>query len=479
MQDVVGEFEELLLPDKRLTERVRRFVSAAWRSPSESFPKMLEDVAQLEGAYRLLNNPRVTFETLQAAHAARTVERARSQEHVVVIHDTTQVETAYADPQEVGFLPTGRPGYQAHVSLAVSVEVGRPARPLGVLSALAHSSGKAPSRDRKTRRNQQSGWATARSTSKAFLRWEAGIRASAEALQSIPSVIHVADREADSYVLFHAVMQLGHGCVFRIRSDRRARLDDEEEEQDWSLLSDIASNMEGSFELLVPLSKRGDKGAPRRLKTHPPRESRGAVLRYSAARVELKKPHYAPADELPETISLTLVRAWEPNPPSGEKGVEWMLLTTESCETPGEILHVVELYRARWMIEDFFKALKTGCGLEERQLESRHALLNTLALFLPIAVHLLWLRTCARDMPDAPATDAFTPFQLEVLRHRAHRKLPPNPTVIQAMWSLAGIGGHIPNNGWPGWQVLGRAFVTFLEVVDTWRAAMRAMKAQM
>ena len=479
MQDVVGEFQELLLPDKRLSERVRGFVGQAWKSPSQSFPKMLEDAAQLEGASRLLNNPRVTFDALKSAHAVRTAERALAQAQVVVIHDTTHVETAYADPDEVGFLPTGRPGYQAHVSLAVSVEAGRVPRPLGVLSVVADSLGRPPTKARKGRRNQQSGWATARSTTKAFRRWEAGIEASAEALEGCSSVIHVADREADSYALFNTVIQLGHGCVFRIRNDRRARLDDDEEEQDWTSLSDIASAMQGSFEALVPLSKRGDKGAPRRLKTHPPREARGAVLQYSAARVELKKPHYAPAATLPATITLTLVRVWEPHPPTGEKGVEWMLLTTEPCETPAEILHVVELYRARWMIEDFFKALKTGCSLEERQLESRHALLNTLALFLPIAVHLLWLRTCARDAPDAPATDTFTPLQLEVLGHRSHRKVPPNPTVLQAMWSLAGIGGHIANNGWPGWQVLGRAFVTLLEAVETWRAAMRALKSTM
>jgi hypothetical protein len=479
MQDVVGEFDELVLPDKRLAERVRGFVTAAWRSPGQSFPKMLEDASQLEGAYRLLNNPRVTFTALQAAHSERTAKRARSQTEVLVIHDTTHVEAAYADPLEVGFLPTGRPGYQAHVSLAVAVEAGRVPRPLGVLSAIAYSQRRAPTKKRKNRRNQQSGWATARSKDKAFLRWERGIESSADALQGCESVIHVADREADSYALFCKVMVLGHGCVFRIRCDRRARLDDDEVEQDWSSLSEIAANMQGSFELPVPLSKRGDKGAPRQLRTHPPRAERQAVLQYSATRVELRKPHYAPAATLPETITLTLVRAWEPHPPAGEKSIEWMLLTSEPCETSAEIKHVVELYRARWIIEDFFKALKTGCSLEDRQLESRHALLNALALFLPIAVHLLWLRTCARDLPDAPATEAFTPLQLEVLGHRSHRKLPPNPTVLQAMWALAGIGGHIANNGWPGWQVLGRAFVTLLEAVETWKIAVRATRAKM
>ena len=168
------------------------------------------------------------------------------------------------------------------------------------------------------------------------------------------------------------------------------------------------------------------------------------------------------------------MRVWEPAPPDGQEPVNWLLITNEPCQTPEQIAQIVDLYRSRWMIEDFFKALKTGCSLEERQLESRHALLNALALLLPIAVHLLWIRTCARDAPDAPATDVFTAEQLTVLRHRSYRRMSENPTAKEALWVLAGIGGHIPNNGWPGWQVLGRAFATFIEAVLVWGLATKA-----
>jgi transposase-like protein/DDE family transposase len=476
MQDVLGEFEELVLPDERLSQRVRRFVESAWRSPAESLPRMLQDVSQLEGAYRLLNNARVTFEALQAPHAARTAARAHDIGDVVVVHDTTEIETPYLDESEASYLKTGRMGYQAHISLAVALRPGGPARPLGVLSAQADFQPRPPrSGGPKQSRN---GWATARSKDKAYLRWFRGIEASAEALEHVPNVVHVADREADSYPLFSLVLQLGHGCVIRLRTDRRAKLVDDGVDEDWSLLGEIAAEIEGNFERTVPLSKRGNKAAPAQLKTHPPRESRGARLHYGAVAVELKRPHYQPAS-LPESLELSLVRVWEPAPPEGEAPVEWLLLTTEPCKTPEEIMRVVDLYRARWVIEEFFKALKTGCAIESRQFETRHALLNTLALFLPIAVHLLWLRTCARDIPDAPATQAFTRLQLEVLRHTSYRKLPPNPTVLQAMWSLAGLGGHIPGNGWPGWQVLGRAFVTLVQSVRTWQIATQAAAAKM
>lgn len=483
MESVAAEFDDLLLPDERLSKRVKSFIQRAWSSPSLSLPQMLQDSAQLEGAYRLLNNRRVTLDALVAPHAKRTVERARHVNEVVVVHDPTQVETLFATPEEVGYLNTGKAGYRAHVSLAMSVSPNRPARPLGVVCVQAEFRNKPPQHGKK--RKKKSGAATAKSREKVFLRWERGIEASSSSLREATSVIHVADREADSYPLFCKVLQLGDGCVFRIRNDRRARQisdgdDDDVVVDEFSALSEIASDMTGQFERTVPLSKRGDKGAPRSKKTHPPREARGAQLHYSATQVELRRPRYLPAAEYPESLHLWLVRVWEPTPPKGEKAVEWMLLTTEPCESAGEIMRVVDFYRSRWMIEDFFKTLKTICKLEERQFESRHALLNVLALFLPIAVHLLWLRTCARATPDVPATEVFSPLQLEILRHLSHRPLPENPTAREAIWVLAGLGGHIANNGWPGPQVLARSFVRLVESVSTWQllaqAAVRAQK---
>lgn len=477
MESVLEEYSELVLPDRRLTDRVRSFVASAWNSPAASLPKMLQDAARLEGAYRLLGNQRVQFDALRHPHRQRTARRAREQGSVVVVHDTTDVETAYAAPEEVGYLSTGRSGYHAHLSLALSVEPGRPARPLGVLHAEALFNPKPPE-PRGAKRKRMKRQAMVHSKTKASLRWERGIEACAEALEDCPSVVHVADREADSYTLFCKVLELGQDCVIRLRNDRIARkVDDETLDADWSLLCTIATELTGQFERMVPLSKRGAKGIIVRAKTHPPREARCAKLEFSAAEVELRRPRNLPANGYPESLRLWLVRVWEPNPPQGERGVEWVLLTTEPCEHEAEIARVVDIYRSRWMIEDFFKALKTGCALEDRQLESRHALLNLFALLMPIAVHLLWLRTCARDTPDAPATDVLTPLQLTVIRHRSHRRLPENPTAAQALWALAGIGGHIANNGWPGWQVLGRAFVTLAEAIPIWEAAWKAATA--
>ena len=92
------------------------------------------------------------------------------------------------------------------------------------------------------------------------------------------------------------------------------------------------------------------------------------------------------------------------------------LLTTEPIDTVEQIVRIVDWYRTRWLIEEFFKALKTGCAYEKRQLESLPTLLVALALLAPIAWRLLLLRHLSREPPATAATVALTPRQLQVLR---------------------------------------------------------------
>jgi hypothetical protein len=126
------------------------------------------------------------------------------------------------------------------------------------------------------------------------------------------------------------------------------------------------------------------------------------------------------------------------------------------------------------VIEEYFKVIKSGCAYEKRQLESFETLINALAIFIPIAWRLLLLRTLARNTDgEAPATDALTHTQVEVLVATSKRRLPPNPTVRQALQAIATLGGHIKNNGQPGWSVLARGYKKLLAFEEGWIAATR------
>jgi hypothetical protein len=189
-----------------------------------------------------------------------------------------------------------------------------------------------------------------------------------------------------------------------------------------------------------------------------------------AVEIVLKRPRSCPKT-FPEECTLNFVRVWEPSPPAGEVAVEWDLFTTEPINSPEDLLKIIDIYRARWRIEELFKAIKTGCAFEKRQLESFETLINALAIFLPIAWRLLHLRSQVSDKPDALALTILDPIELEVLRLKAKRPLPEKPTRRDALLAIARLGGHLKHNGDPGWQVLGRGLERLLMLAEGFRLA--------
>ena len=162
---------------------------------------------------------------------------------------------------------------------------------------------------------------------------------------------------------------------------------------------------------------------------------------------------------------------WEPEPPRDERPVEWLLYTSESIDTPAQIAAIVDIYRARWLIEECNKALKSGCLIEERQFESLAAMKVMLAISLPIACEVLALRAGARENRVRPATDVLSPLQITILRRLGSRTLPDEPTALDVLLALAAMGGHQRSNGDPGWLVLQRGMRRLLDYETGWRAA--------
>ena len=147
--------------------------------------------------------------------------------------------------------------------------------------------------------------------------------------------------------------------------------------------------------------------------------------------------------------------------------IDWKLVTSEPCTRRKDVEAVVDAYCTRWVIEEFFKALKTGCGIERCQLESLEPILNLLAIMLPVAVQLLALRSLAAADKSALALGGLSSLQLRVLRAMSKRiRLPRNPTAQQVLLAIAALGGHLKNNGPPGWVVLSRGFQDLLRYTE-------------
>jgi Transposase DNA-binding/Transposase DDE domain len=456
LASIKHEFSRAKLADARLVRRIENNMEQLAARPDHSFPKAMTGRGSLGGLYRLVNNPRVNHEQVLESHLLNTAERARKTAEVVVAHDTSTFKLPHSSVEEVGELNTGAPGYLGHFSLVLDGALER--CPLGVLAL------ETIHRDKARAKRGLAGSECAKLDNKESSRWVRAVKACEMRLRPTVRAVHVMDREADSYANYVDLLRMRSHFVIRA-DDRKCRF----AEQDTKLTQALANQPVRAVRE-VPLSRRkGSTSAPKSVRGD--REARMASLVVSSCTVALQRPKYL-HDPVPAELRLNVVRISEPQPPVGQPPIEWILVTNQPVDTPEQMLRIVDIYRCRWVIEEFFKALKTGCLAEQRYLQDREALLMTLVLFLPIACQLLWLRSCSRTKPDESAEGLLSPVQMDVLRHFTHRKLPASPTIRQLVWAIAALGGHIKNNGEPGWQVLGRAWQRLLELELGWRAGL-------
>lgn len=446
-----SELADVDLGDARLDRRVVALADRLSARPAASFPKALDD-AELEAAYRFFGNEAVTPEAILAPHVRQTVRRASSLPRVIVVHDTTAFEFGGQTKREgLGHLirPAAQ-GFFGHFSLALSADGQR--TPLGLLALETVF--------RLKKRIGHKKWSPDQSLGESA-RWLRGAEAAEAALGGRAQAIHVADREGDQFSLMHALSDADRPFVIRSFQDRRLVDGDEVR------LRGAARAAKVTFRREVPLSPRPKLFGPKG-ERHPARRFRLARLSFAATSVELKR----------NSLSLSVIHVFERKPPPGQPAVEWFLLTNLPTDTDEAIAFAVDCYRARWTIEEYFKALKTGCQFEKRQLESAHSLLNALAILAPVAWRLLLLRSLARAAKPSPASNALTTKQLEVLRAVTKKPLPRKPTARDAMVAVARLGGHLKNNGDPGWLVLGRGMHDLLLLEMGWRAREAARSDQ-
>lgn len=295
------ELVGLSLGDARLERRAESIMHQLATDPSASFPRVFSDPAELEALYRFLRNERVGFKALLAPHLDATTARCREQEIVRVAHDTT--DFMFNDEVErVGLGPIKAKGYGQgfflHAALAVACGPKRDV--LGLLNALTYV--RSLERDKDATPSEAERWAEL----VGLVRAQVG-----------PDIalVHVMDREADIYALLAFLIANNERFVVR-HSNYRVLPEGSAVRTTRELIAQAPVQIERE----ALLSKRSNKRSGKHRRTHPPRAARIATLAISAARVTLPRPVTAPP-ETPETLTMNIVRAYEPNPPEGESPV--------------------------------------------------------------------------------------------------------------------------------------------------------------
>jgi hypothetical protein len=459
--DAAGEFEGLGLSDRRLDDRLERIVKTVMKAPSRSLPELFREPSQLEAAYRFFNNESVTPEAILEPHIAATSKRIANQRVIRVAHDTVSLSYR-GDREGLGTIEKGEKGFLCHFALAVGD--GESRVPLGVLGLHPFRHLKTEENRKLTPAQKQMRLRKQLRSEKESARWEALALTVQQRLPAGVEAIHVMDQEADDYGLFAALLEGGLRFVVRGWNGRML-------EGHGSTIAELMQKQPAQLFRSVKLNRRPKrKSSP----VNPPREEREAELQIRWAPISLQRPTFQKTEMA--RLSLWVVHIFEPRPPAGEEAIEWTLLTSEPVTNLEQATAVVDHYRARWVIEEFFKALKTGCSVEKRQLTSYDGLLKVVAVFAPIAWHMLAIRSLARQKRPPPAALLFNNEQLLLLaalldEHRCAVRLPSNPTAKDALLGLASLGGHLPRNGEPGWIVLGRGYEDFMASERVWRLA--------
>ena len=437
-------FGDAPLKDIRRSKRLVRMAAAMSENPRMSLPKQFPDWSDLTAAYRLLSNEHVDPQDILQPH--RTLVRRQAAEHPVVlcVQDDSQLDfTLRSGTQGLGRIGNSKGrGILQHGALAVLPD----GRVLGVLNLAFHAVPAA--KKGETRLESQSRWTTRdvwQEAAVAIGPWPKGSQ-----------LIHVGDRHSDVFRFLHKASSLGHGFVARAMHDRYV---DEHTAHLWDKLE--AQAVLGTR--TVSLGAQRDKG--NKLK----RAAREAVLTIRAAAVVIARPTQDIRTQDAKPLTVWAVYAKEEHPPAGTEAVEWMLLTSLEASTLEQALLILDYYTCRWVIEEWHRCEKEGCGLEQSQLDEAKDIERLAAILSVLAVRLLQMRDLAdsADAESPAALNALVP-PLYVLLVAGLAKVDAAKLTPRQFWrAIAKRGGWLgrKHDSRPGWIVIWRGWSDLLQMV--------------
>ena len=433
--------DERIFGDLRLDARLLDMFERMRQCPEGTLPKKLTSRAELVGGYRLFNNPRVEPQAMLDAHRQQCLTRLNGyQGRLLLLHDTTVLDYSGLDVEGLGQVGDGHGrGLYAHNSLAV---LPRTREVVGLLGQILHRRDQAPAQETRDARRTRG--------SRESRLWKQAV----EAQPPMPAGIQVTDvTDRGSDVMEYIWHEVAAGREFIVRSQHNRKL----AEADAPGLAKLHDRLRS-----LPAMGRYT------IRAAAPRGGwREATIAVAFAPVSIQPPRQARGEHGREPMTLWGLIAREELSPealaSGAAPIEWILLTNRPVETIEQAREVVDHYACRWVIEDYHKAQKTGCGMEDLQLTTRHGLDNAITVLSVLAVHVLAVRCRARDEStrDQPARLHEEELKVEVAgrasKHPDWRKM----TVWDYYIAIARLGGYMlnPPKRPPGWQVLWRGYI--------------------
>jgi hypothetical protein len=396
----------------------------------------MPDWAELKATYRLFDADDVTFRAVALPHWQHTRNMAAGK--TLVICDTTELNFG-SEREGLGRTGNGSGrGFLLHNALMVDAETRSV---VGVAGQTIHY------RPKRKRPKQNSSQALKRKRESQV--W-------GQVIDEVgpPSddacYVYVCDRGADNFEVFCHLQQQRSEWVVRAKRQKRNLLTPAGETVS---LPDLLPRLRllGTYEL--------------QLRSRPNQAARVAQIQVSSTRVLMPVPHHKSSwvkSLLPEPIAMQLVYVREVNAPSDVEAIEWLLWTSLPADTFEQAWLVIEDYESRWLVEEYHKALKSGCQVKARQLQTASRLEPMVGLMSIVAVHLLRLKTMAATEPSRAARTVVPRLWLTMLKAaRGHRlRRVHDMTVHDFYREVAKLGGFLgrKSDGDPGWITLWRGW---------------------
>ncbi len=402
------EFETADFGDKRLKKRISQVATSLAENSVESIPSACRGWQETKAAYRFFDHNKVTSKKIFEAHAEATRVRLSSQKRVLLLQDTSELDYSnHFSKEGMGYLNTEhRKGLLIHPLLAVTEE----RLPLGIVSMAWWSREKLGQDKRCEERAIED---------KETYRWLLHYREGNKLAKEIPGThfVVIGDRESDIYELLleasdvkkneevgaDIIVRSSHDRVVRTSSGKTGKLRDEVSKS--QVLGEI------QFELKPRI------GQKKRLVTQ---EIRALRLTISPTQRRGERGELKP-------FEITVVHAREKNPPEGCQRVEWFLLSTIEINHFSEACSIINCYLARWDIELFFKALKSGCAVEQIQLQEEQRFFACLALYMVIAWRITFLTNISRTNPELCCTEFLSDTEWRIAYLVIKKKQPKAP----------------------------------------------------
>jgi hypothetical protein len=435
------QFAAARLGDRRRTCRLVTLAAPVAGDPSSGLPKQTGgDWGDLKAAYRLLDRPEATFAAIASPHWQATADQAEAG-RFLILDDTTEIDFG-PTRQAAGLGPVGSGvgrGFLIHSGLMIDAA---DEWVVGLAGQVLFHRRPAPAGETRAQRRKRDR--------------ESAVWGQLIELIGPPPAgarwIHVMDRGADDFEVQGRAHRLGADWVARVKARHRRA-------------TDAAGRPVSLAEAVAGAAPAGGYVLP--LRARPGQKARRARIAVSFAAVEVQVPRQ-PAESLkalaPGPLAQWAVWAHEVEPPAGVKEpIDWLLLTSLPVRSLEEAMEVIGYYEKRWMIEEWHKALKTGCQVEGRQLKTSARLEALTGLLSVVAVRLLQLKEVARREPTRGALELIPRPYVELVCRARGRRDAERWTARDFFRGVAGLGGFLGRKGdgepgwmtiWRGWQVL-------------------------